>query len=654
MDDPHRLAPETLMPQILKDLGRRLRPAGWLAAVCLVLGLLLRLALWMGYGRTLDIGVTMVPQLVIKGLLNDLPVALACSLPLAMALLLGRGGTPGRMPRLRAFFIGLQLAVFVYLAFTEYYFFDEFNARLNIVAFDYLMYPTEVAGDLWAEYPVLRVLAICIVAATAVIWLLRTRLLATGFARVLLRWRLLAAAMVIALVCLYLQLWRTDLLSHSSNRVANEIAQNGYSSFFRAALTNEIEYDKYYATGDATRNLALLRAQFGSGGTHFIADGESLLREFPARADGLGKLNVVLVSSESFGAEFSKLHGSSQDLTPEFDHYAQQSLWFRNTYASGTRTVRGLEAMTASFPPIPTVSILRRPGNEGVATWGAVMRELGYHTSFLYGGYGYFDNMNYFYEHNGFEVLDRRSISKVRFENIWGVSDEDLFDRALEHFDDVAARKQPFFSIIMTTSNHKPFTFRPGLEAMGIPAKGGGRKAGVKYADYAMGQFFRAAEKHAWFRDTVFIVIADHGARVYGKAEIPLKTYEIPLLVYSPAHIPPRRVDRMMTQVDLAPTVLGLLGLGYRAPFFGQDALAPDAGQPIALFNHNHDIAILKGDHIVVFGLNHSVATYRYDREHNSYEKLPVDVALRDLGVAYFQTASSMFREGHYRPAPAP
>ena len=92
-------------------------------------------------------------------------------------------------------------------------------------------------------------------------------------------------------------------------------------------------------------------------------------------------------------------------------------------YASGTRTVRGLEAIATSLPPIPSVSVLRRPGNEGIANWGTVMREQGYRTSFLYGGYGYFDNMNYFFAHNGFEVRDREQIPKpVRFENIWGVA----------------------------------------------------------------------------------------------------------------------------------------------------------------------------------------------------------------------------------------
>ena len=412
----------------------------------------------------------------------------------------------------------------------------------------------------------------------------------------------------------------TDALSWSSNRVENEIAQNGYSSFFRAAATNEIDYHAYYASREPGANLDLLVSSLRAGGGEFTRLAEGRLdRRFPARDDGLGRLNVVLVASESFGASFSKLYGSRRDLTPNFDAYAQRGLWFSNTYASGTRTVRGLEALTASFPPIPTVSILRRPGNDGIATWGRVMHDLGYQTSFLYGGYGYFDNMNAFYAGNGFTVLDRADIDHVRFENIWGVSDEDLFDRAIRQFSEQHARREPFFSIVMTTSNHKPYTFRPGLEQIGIPAQGGGRAAGVRYADYALGYFLREAEKQPWFDDTVFVVVADHGARVYGKAEIPLRTYEIPLMIYAPKHIKPQRVDALMSQIDVAPTVLGLLGLPYEAPFFGQDVLHTPEASRIALFSHDHDVAIYRDGRLAVLGLDGSVHDYLYDRVRGTF-----------------------------------
>jgi phosphoglycerol transferase MdoB-like AlkP superfamily enzyme len=430
--------------------------------------------------------------------------------------------------------------------------------------------------------------------------------------------------------------------------------QNGTSSFFEAAASSEIDYHAYYSSADPDENLALLERELGRGGGQFTRLNEGRLdRIFPARADGLGKLNVVLVSSESFGAEFSRLYGSERDLTPDFDAFAQQGLWFSHTYASGTRTVRGLEAFASSIPPIPTVSILRRQGNEGIATWGAVMSSLGYHTSFLYGGYGYFDNMNYFFGNNGFELLDRSAIDSVRFENIWGVSDEDLFDRSLAHFDELHAAGEPFFSIIMTPSTHKPFTFRPGLEKLGIPESGGGRTAGVRYADFALGEFLRNAQRHPWFDDTIFVVVADHGARVYGAEQIPLRTYEIPLMIYSPKHIKPQRVDTLMTQIDVAPTVLGLLGLPYEAPFFGQDVLSALPDHRIAFFNHNPDVAIYQDGHLVVFGLKKTVKHFHYDPATNHYEPAPPDADLERLGIAYFQTAYELFATHRYLPADA-
>ena len=201
----------------------------------------------------------------------------------------------------------------------------------------------------------------------------------------------------------------------------------------------------------------------------------------------------------------------------------------------------------------------------------------------------------------------------------------------------------------MTTSNHKPFTFRPGLERLGIPPQGGGRQAGVRYADHALGYFLRQAARQPWFDDTLFVVVADHGARVYGKAEIPLETYEIPLMIYAPKHLAPRSVDVLTTQIDVAPTVLGLLGLPYEAPFFGVDVLHQRPGTPrIALFSHNHDVAILRDDRLAVLELGKKAQSLRYDRTAGSFLPQPDDAQLVPLAIAYFQTAAELFRSHRY------
>ena len=632
------------MPQ---NVVARFVPVVVLVSLYLALFALLRIGLFVTFGLPAGVSWMSLPLIVAGGAINDAVQSLYLFLPFVLPTAL-LPDSWYRTRTMRALVLGASAAVvasLVFFAAMEFYFFEEFDARFNIVAFDYLMYPHEVIGDLRAEYPVGAVVAAAALAGVLAVAVLR-RWLRTGFdAPVGVRSRLPVLGTHCALLVTAIWLYPTDALSFASNRVANELVQNGHSSFFRAAHTSEIDYHAYYVTRSPRDNLRLLTHTLASGGGRFVALADGRIdREFPARR-GLGKLNVVLVSSEAFGAEFSGLYGSSHDLTPNFDRFAKEGMWFSNVYASGTRTVRGLEALTSSFPPIPTVSILRRPGNEHISTWGSVMRRHGYHTSFLYGGYGYFDNMNYFYGNNGFEVIDRKRIERVRFENVWGVSDEDLFDRALEHFDALHGRGERFFSIVMTTSNHKPFTFRKGLEPMGIPAEGGGRAAGVRYADYALGHFLREAQQHPWFDDTLFVVVADHGARVYGREEIPLKTYEIPLMIYSPAHVAPRRVDALMGQIDVAPTVMGLLGFGYRAPFFGQDVLSHPDAQRIALFNHNHNVALLRDDHMVVLGLNHAVAYLAYDKRTNRYSPAPPDDALRDLAVSYYQTAFELFRQ---------
>jgi phosphoglycerol transferase MdoB-like AlkP superfamily enzyme len=628
----------------------RFRPLLALAAWYVVLGLVLRIVLWAAFARSQQVGAGALAWMLPAGAFADGVQSLYLLLPFAVALwLLPDRPYQSKVMRgtvLAGAFVWMFALTFV--AAAEYFFFAEFDARLNLVAVDYLMYPTEVVGDIWAEYPVVKVLAGAALLTGLVVYALRSRLAPQPQIATTLKGRSFAFGAFAALTLICGLSFETHSLASSDNRVSNEIAANGSSSFFRALRTNEIDYHTYYASRPTQTNLHNLVAHLGKEGGAFTRLAEGRLdRSFPENPNGLGKLNVVVVSSESFGAEFSKLYGSSRDWTPEFDRIAQQGVWFRHMYASGTRTVRGLEAIATSLPPIPSVSVLRRPGNEGIANWGSVMRDQGYSTSFLYGGYGYFDNMNYFFGHNGFEVRDREQIPQpVRFENIWGVADEDLFDSALNYFDAQSKSGKPFFSIIMTTSNHKPFTFRDGVP--GVKPKGGGRESGVRYADFAQGYFIREAQKHAWFDNTLFIIVADHGARVYGREDIPLKSYEIPMVFYSPKHLRPAEVSSLTTQIDIAPTVLGLLGFPYHAPFFGEDVLNDSKEQRVAFFSHNHDVALYQNGELAILGLNKTVQNVFYDEKTDSYRPAPLNPQLNDLAVAYYQTAFELFRQRRY------
>jgi phosphoglycerol transferase MdoB-like AlkP superfamily enzyme len=642
---------QTMLVRGLPATGQdRFRPLLALLLWYVLVGALLRIVLWSAFGRFQHVSDISLAWILGAGAVADTVQSLYFLGPFAVFLWLA----PDRLLRSRlaqALLIAGAFAWMFALGFAsvaEYFFFEEFDARLNLVAVDYLMYPTEVVGDIRAEYPVVPVLVAVGALSAISVFAIRRYLTPRGTGSTTLLGRSFPFAALALVTAMCALTFETHTLAFSDNRVANEIAANGASSFFRALRTNEIDYHTYYASRPTETNLKNLVSYLSKEGAPFTRLAEGRVdREYPADPAGLGKLNVVVIASESFGAEFSRLYGSQRDWTPELDRIAQQGMWFRHMYASGTRTVRGLEAIATSLPPIPSVSVLRRPGNEGIANWGSVMRKQGYHTSFLYGGYGYFDNMNYFFAHNGFEVRDREQIPKpVRFENMWGVADEDLFDSAMTYYDGLAQSGKPFFSIVMTTSNHKPFTFRAGVP--GVQPKGGGRESGVRYADYAQGYFLREAKKHAWFDNTLFVIVADHGARVYGREDIPLKTYEIPMVFYSPKHLRPGRVDTLTTQIDIAPTVLGLLGLPYRAPFFGEDVLKGPQSERVAFFSHNHDVAIYKDGELAILGLNKSVQNVFYDAKHDTYRSAPPNPALNDLAVAYYQTAFELFRARRY------
>lgn len=635
-------------------------PAAWpmlqpLAVLCawyMATGAATRLWLWSQFGRQFSVPGSALAWILPLGAAKDLLQALYLLTPLMLWLWLA----PSRWQATRtwrATLLTLAAAWFAAMSFVavaEHYFFEEFNSRFNLVSVDYLIYPTEIAGDIWTEYPVVTVTAVSLCLAALATYALRRRLAPARSAASSIAARSRIFVPFLAVLGLTAGTVSSNTLELASNRVANELAANGLSRFAQALRTSEIDYHAFYASADPRQNVELLRSQLGANGGRFTRLAEDRLdRSFPARPDGLGRLNVVLITSESFGAEFSRLHGSDRDWTPEFDALARHGIWFSRAYASGTRTVRGLEAISASIPPIPTVSILRRPGFEHVATLGEVLQANGYHTTFMYGGYGYFDNMSAFFAANGYEVIDRTGLTdKPRFENVWGIADEDLFDGVIAHADRLARTGQPFFIHVMTTSNHKPFTFRPGLESLGVKSEGGGRESGVRYADYAQGRFMREAAKRPWFDDTVFIIVADHGARVYGRDEIPIRSYEIPLLFYSPRHLAPREVDTLTSQIDIAPTLLGLLGLPYTAPWFGRDVLHDVQSPRLAFFSHNHDVALYRDGALAILGLRGRVTHLIYSAAEDRYRPAASDPELERLAVAYYQTAYELFRSQRY------
>ena len=627
----------------------------------LLSSLVLRIVLIAFFAPSAHVPLLQYPVIIGFGICNDLVEALYLLFPLTLYLALA----PQRFYNSKVGRAGMVIFLWViifamfYLNAVEFFFFQEFDGRFNLVAVDYLIYPHEVFINIWQSYPVGRVMLFMATIGSLLLLFFWPVIRSSMEAQTKFRSRLPALGLHILFLALSVAAFSTHTLGFFSNRVSNELAINGVSSFFQAFRTNQLDYDQFYRTGDSNTMFVRLKKHLAAEGGQLVSTNPmNIERSFSASEKGLGKLNVVVIVEESLGCQQVDFCGQGLDIdaalstrkmlvTPFLDEFSHQGLFFNHAYATGTRTVRGLEAISASFPPIPSESIMKRPGGEHVATWGKVMRKNGYHTSFLYGGYGTFDNMNNYFEGNGFAISDRLSIDNPVFTNIWGVSDQDLFRHANAYFDTLSQQGKPFFSIIMSTSNHSPYTFPEGIPA--IPPTGGGRNAGVLYADYALRDFFTSARTHSWYKRTVFVIVADHGARVYGEAQIPLASYEIPLLIVAPGRLLPKQIKTPISQIDIAPTVLGLLGFPYKAPFFGRNVLAERNVPSTLLFNHNHDVALFREDKLVVLGLRKSITTYNYKLGTDKFEKTSNNNELTGLAVSYYQCAFELFKKGQYQ-----
>ena len=544
-----------------------------------------------------------------------------------------------RSARVDGWVAPVGMAVFVFLclfiAVGEHLFWTEFATRFNFIAVDYLIYTQEVIANIFQSYPVWKLLAVLVAAAVGIAYLSR-RFLSPPLDHLSFARRLGPALAVLALPPLLIGVTPTSLAYGGPNAYGKELSLNGVWALFHAFFNNEIEYRRFYKTLDDKDVGQRIDRLLSEKNASLAPSANDRLTRVVKRSGPMLRKNVMLVSMESLSAGYMARFGNKRGVTPNLDRLAGEGLLFTNLLATGTRTVRGLEALTLSVPPTPGQSILRRPNNGGLFTIGDVFRDRGYDTRFLYGGYGYFDNMNVFYAGNGFEVIDRTVFAKdeVRFENAWGVSDEDLFVRALKEADKSHAAGKPFFQLVMTTSNHRPFTFPKGaVDLFSI----GGRLAGVKYADHAVGRLIEDAKDKPWFKDTVFVLVADHTSGTAGRIDLDPAHYHIPLIFYAPGFIGPGTHDKLASQIDVAPVLLGLLNASYVSRFYGRDVLNDPDAEPRAFIASYQKVALVRGGITLVLGPKQTVDGYRGLTSQRGADLAPELIA---DAVAYYQFAS--------------
>ncbi|HWV08875.1 MAG TPA: LTA synthase family protein [Pseudomonas sp.] len=583
------------------------------------------------------------------GLVYDLAFLLYASAPMALYLFL----CPPRLWRSRwhqrvlLAVVAVSVFVMLFTAVAEWLFWDEFGVRFNFIAVDYLVYSEEVINKILESYPIYPLLALLAVLAIIASAVLRKPVMTALKAPLLPRSRAFtsAATMLLLVGLSSLSIGQDAPRGLGGNTYQRELASNGPFQFFAAFRNNELDYQQFYSTLPEQSVAGLLRDEVREPNAHFIgADPQDIRRQIenPGQAR---RLNVVLVTIESLSAKYLGSFGDTRGLTPNLDELRKHSLAFSSFYATGTRTDRGLEAITLSIPPTPGRSIVKRIGREsGYGSLGQQFNNLGYDSVFLYGGRGYFDNMNAFFGGNGYRIIDQSSVAEadMTFQNAWGMADEDLYAQTLKVADRDYANGKPFFLQLMTTSNHRPYTYPDGR--IDIPS-GQGREGAVKYTDYAIGRFLAQASEKAWFQQTLFVFVADHTAGSAGKEDLPVANYHIPLFIYAPAVITPRDYADVASQIDLAPTLMGLLNIDYTSTFFGRDVLRADRAPGRALIGNYQHLGLFDGENLAILSPRRAMRRHENALGLSHESPSSVDDPLVRRDIAYYQGASHAFQQ---------
>ena len=591
---------------------------------------------------SVDLGIFSLLKIYGVGLLYDFIAAMYYVMPLAIYLTF----LPNKIFNTKthkfiflALFFGFNFSL-VFNVVSEWFFWEEFGKRFNFIAVDYLVYTHEVIHNILESYPMPTLVSAILFVNTllfVVIYKKVTFIREFHFEDKFIE-RLKLGAIVLLFPLIFFNLFnKQDISQVSKNMYNNELAKNGFYSLFSAFRNNTLDYDEYYKTLDNTVVMQNIKKLVGF-------DDKSKKQVLGEKEEK--KHNVMLILVESLSAEYMGVYGDKKGWTPHLDALTKESLFFDNLYATGTRTVRGMEAITLSTVPTPGRSVVKRPDNHKMYSTGFIFEEKGYTNKFIYAGHGYFDNMNDFFSHNGFEIVDRVDFEddEVTFSNAWGVCDEDLLSKALKEADNSYKEGKPFLNFIMTTSNHRPYTYPDGK--IDIPSHTG-RGGGVKYTDYAIDKFLKEAKSKPWFKDTIFVILADHNGGSAGKNTLPTYRYKIPMIIYAPEIIKPEVINKLSSQIDLFPTLFAMMGWSYESMFYGDDILS-DNFKERAFIGNYQKLGLIKNGFLYVLTPDKKIHKYRVVKQtlySVKYEEMD-DITQEEIlqTVTYYQSAAYFYK----------
>jgi phosphoglycerol transferase MdoB-like AlkP superfamily enzyme len=505
-------------------------------------------------------------------------------------------------------YLGLTTALIFFVEAATLSFIAEYDSRPNYLFVEYLNHPREVLATLTGTH-LLELIVFTPVALLLAWYVARwQRNDPYAKAKVPLLFCLLVTPIIAALLLLMIRSTldhrpvNPSIAAFSQDAMVNQLPLNSFYSLLYAVYEQKkrgADKGVQYGSMDDDEVLSIILQEAGIQADEITHPDFPTLHRQTATRTWQTPLNLVIVLEESLGAEFVGSLGG-EDLTPNLDAMASDGIWFDQLYATGTRSVRGIEAVISGFTPTSRRSVVKLPETQdNFFTLAGLLQDLGYQTSFIYGGEAHFDNMKRFFLNNGFQnVVDENDYVNPVFSGSWGVSDEDLFTRAHDEFSAIA--DQPFFSLVFTSSNHDPFDIPPG-RVEELPGPEGPRQTAIRYADHALGQFIETARQSEYWDNTVFLVLADHNSRVYGSQLVPVERFHIPGVILG-GSIEPRRVPGVSSQIDLLPTLLSLIGISSEHPAIGRDLTLPRylTGAGRAMMQFNSLQAYIESDVVIV------------------------------------------------------
>ncbi|WP_374401049.1 LTA synthase family protein [Flavobacterium sp.] len=547
------------------------------------------------------------------------------------------------------------LFLFLLMELSTLDFINQYDTRPNRLFLDYLIYPKEVVGTLLKSYlPSLIITTILLGIALFFAFKHGKKIFypfdSTYKTKLLL----------FPLVAFFLFFGARGSLTSKrpinasnaifcSDQMTNSLGLNSlYTVAFAAySIKNEGDVKKY---GKMDELEAYTRVKKYMDVTEFIP-GEVPFLHLQKPDAPQPKYNVVIFLQESLGAEYvGCLNGLP--LTPELDKLSKEGLLFTNLYCTGTRSVRGIEQVTAGFLPNPSESIVKLGGSQqGFFTLADAFGRQNYDTSFIYGGMANFDNMASFFNGNGFKnIIDETDFDKdgkkYAMKGTWGYCDEDLAVKANEYYKNLG--NKPFFSLMFSTSNHEPFEFPDGRIQLYEQPKNTVHNA-MKYADFSIGKFFELAKKEAYFKNTIFVVIADHNTRTYGKNLVPVNKFHIPALIIAPNVEKGSTYDNLASQMDIPSTVLALSGITTKTPMPGRNLLKlpkGTKGRTIMLFHETYAFRV--EDDIVILNPNAKPLQFKVKSDT---ELIPVALneELAKDALAHIVASSNLYKKRVYK-----